>query len=87
MHELADAFSKLIPIYPHCKLILVGNFEDNLDPLQQEDKVFFENNPAVHFVGYQDGTFVPIFFQLTHSYSQAIAKAFQMLLCKRGQWD
>lgn len=54
MHELAGAFSKLVPIFPHCKLILVGNFEDNLDPLQQEDKVFFENNPAVHFVGYQD---------------------------------
>lgn len=54
MHELAGAFSKLIPIYPYCKLILVGNFEDNLDPLQKEDKVFFESNPAIHFVGYQN---------------------------------
>ena len=53
MHELAGAFNKLIPIYPHCKLILVGNFEHELDPLDSKDLDFLQNNRNIKLMGYQ----------------------------------
>lgn len=53
MHELAGAFNKLIPIYPHCKLILVGNFEHELDPLDRKDLDFLQNNRNIKLMGYQ----------------------------------
>ena len=53
MHELAGAFSKLIPIYPHCKLILVGNFEHELDPLDRKDLDFLQHNRNIKLMGYQ----------------------------------
>ncbi|WP_455537581.1 glycosyltransferase family 4 protein, partial [Prevotella koreensis] len=53
MHELAGAFSKLVPIYPHCKLILVGNFEHELDPLDSKELDFLQNNRNVKLMGYQ----------------------------------
>lgn len=53
MHELAEAMQRLKPMYPNCKLILVGNFEPELDPLKPEDLHFFESDDCVKYVGYQ----------------------------------
>lgn len=53
MHELAEATRTLKKRYPHLRIILVGRFEQNLDPIPEEDKDFFEHDEAVRFVGYQ----------------------------------
>lgn len=54
MNELAEAFGKLIAEYPACRLLLVGAFEEKLDPVSPEVKAFFENCGQVEFVGWQD---------------------------------
>lgn len=54
MHELASAMKKFSLENIHCKLILVGNFEEELDPLLPEDMEFFTHDQSVKFVGYQN---------------------------------
>lgn len=54
MNELAEAFGKLVAEYPACRLLLVGAFEEKLDPVSPEVKAFFENCRQVEFVGWQD---------------------------------
>lgn len=54
MNELAEAFGKLIAEYPACRLLLVGAFEEKLDPVSPKVKAFFENCRQVEFVGWQD---------------------------------
>lgn len=54
MNELAEAFGKLVTEYPACSLLLVGAFEEKLDPVSPEVKAFFENCGQVEFVGWQD---------------------------------
>ncbi len=55
MRELSFAMQGLLggkhPLRP--KLLLVGNFEPELDPLDAEDTSFFMHNPSVRFVNYQ----------------------------------
>ena len=34
VNELVDAFGKLHALNPHCRLVLVGKMEENLDPLK-----------------------------------------------------
>lgn len=54
MNELAEAFGRLVAEYPACRLLLVGAFEEKLDPVSPEVKAFFENCGQVEFVGWQD---------------------------------
>lgn len=54
MNELAEAFEKLIAIYPDCRLLLVGDFEERLDPVRVETRAFFRECSQVAFVGWQD---------------------------------
>ena len=49
MNELADAFSDRLD----CKLILVGSFESELDPLKPGNEDFFRTSESVRYVGYQ----------------------------------
>lgn len=53
MDELASALRRLIPDCPKCKLILVGPFETELDPLTEGNEEFFKTSPNVKYVGYQ----------------------------------
>lgn len=53
MNELAQAMRKLQESHPQCKLILVGRFEAELDPLADGNEDFFKQSPNVRFVGYQ----------------------------------
>lgn len=52
--ELCLAFKKIISENPCTRLLLVGNFEDELDPLNPEDKEFLLNNKNVYYAGYQN---------------------------------
>lgn len=54
MNELAEAFGKLIAEYPACRLLLVGTFEEKLDPVSPEVKDFFRNCNQVELVGWQE---------------------------------
>lgn len=53
MHELAEAMKQLRTEHPECKVILVGPFESELDPLRPEDERFFKEDPNVIYVGRQ----------------------------------
>ena len=51
--ELIDAFTRLCNERNDVKLILVGRFEDKLDPLPKGTKEIIDNNSNIDFVGYQ----------------------------------
>lgn len=54
INELVAAFDRLNRELPATKLLLVGKFEDELDPVLPETKQKIENNPKIEFVGYQN---------------------------------
>ena len=51
INELIEAFKKLKP--NSAKLILVGPYEDNLDPVKPETKQEIDDNPNIKWVGRQ----------------------------------
>lgn len=54
MNELARAFRRLCDEGAKIRLIIVGSFEDKLDPVQPETKDYFLHSSNVEFVGWQD---------------------------------
>lgn len=54
MNELAKAFGRLVVEYPDCRLLLVGDFEEKLDPVSEETADFFRKCGNVEFVGWQN---------------------------------
>lgn len=54
INELVAAFDRLNREIPATKLLLVGKFEDELDPVLPETKQIIENNPKIEFAGYQN---------------------------------
>ncbi|MBQ6690686.1 MAG: glycosyltransferase family 4 protein [Rikenellaceae bacterium] len=54
INELVAAFDRLNREMPATKLLLVGKFEDELDPVLPETKHIIENNPKIEFAGYQN---------------------------------
>ena len=50
--ELVEAF-KVTRSQVNSKLILIGPYEDELDPLPSETRLFLEQDPDVHCVGFQ----------------------------------
>ena len=52
INELIEAFKRLKP--NSAKLILVGPYEENLDPVKTETKSEIDNNPNIVWVGKQD---------------------------------
>lgn len=53
INELVEAFSKINSRYPNTRLLLVGQKEQNLDPLKPETLQEIERNPAIEAVGPQ----------------------------------
>lgn len=54
INELVAAFDRLSRELPATKLLLVGRFEDELDPVLPETKQMINNNPKIEFAGYQN---------------------------------
>ena len=54
MNELADVMRKLSSSHKECKLILVGSFESELDPLLPGNEDFFKSSSNVIYVGRQE---------------------------------
>ena len=54
INELVAAFLRLYALRPAVRLLLVGAFEDRLDPVSPDTKVMIMKHPAIRFVGWQD---------------------------------
>lgn len=56
INELVEAFSQLNKDYPGTRLMLVGRYEDELDPIKDESKDIIKNSPAILELGpkYED---------------------------------
>lgn len=54
INELVAAFLRLYALRPAVRLLLVGAFEDRLDPVSSDTKVMIMKHPAIRFVGWQD---------------------------------
>lgn len=54
IHELIDAFKKLSEVSSDIKLLLVGTYEKDLDPLSPEAEKEINTNPNIILVGWQD---------------------------------
>ncbi len=52
--ELIEAFTMLKKDYPFIRLMLVGPFEPDTDPIPKETIVAIQNDPSIIHAGYQD---------------------------------
>jgi len=55
INELVEAFCRLNSEKPETRLVLVGRFEENLDPISDKAKEIIDNNPNIDAVGPQYG--------------------------------
>jgi glycosyltransferase involved in cell wall biosynthesis len=53
INELVGSFKNLNELYPNTKLLLVGNYEHNLDPLLPETRIEIEQNKNIIIAGFQ----------------------------------
>lgn len=53
INELVLAFDNVSQQYKKAHLVLVGNFENDLDPLKLKTNQIIENHPQIHAVGYK----------------------------------
>jgi glycosyltransferase involved in cell wall biosynthesis len=53
INELMSAFAKLHTSYPQARLLLLGEFESDLDPVTPETEDIIHNHPAVIEAGFQ----------------------------------
>jgi glycosyltransferase involved in cell wall biosynthesis len=65
MNELMRAFQRLSERYPNVRLVLVGSFEDSLDPVSEESKRIIQENPNIETPGSKYGD------DLIRSYAEA----------------
>lgn len=62
INELVEAFEKLNAEVPNTRLVLVGFFEENLDPVSSETKQKIESHPSIIAAGVQSGDNLLAFF-------------------------
>lgn len=54
MNELVGAFQRLHQAYPNTRLVLVGPFEEKLDPVLPETRQVIEQHAAIEWMGWQN---------------------------------
>ena len=54
MNELVAAFQRLHQAYPNTRLVLVGPFEEKLDPVLPETRQTIEQQAAIEWMGWQN---------------------------------
>ncbi len=52
--ELLQAFRGLYDQYPHVRLVLLGSFEEDLDPVSDEAKQILRQHPAIIHINWSD---------------------------------
>ena len=55
INELVAAFSKLLMEHSYIRLLLVGPYEDSLDPISMESRTVISNEPRIVSVGHKNG--------------------------------
>ena len=65
MNELMKAFQRLSEKYPDVRLVLVGRYEEGLDPVSEETKRIIQENPNIETPGSKYGD------DLVRSYAEA----------------
>lgn len=65
IHEMVRAFQELQQSYKNISLLLVGHFEEELDPLEHETKDAINTNSKIIHAGYQND--VRLFFALSNA--------------------
>lgn len=55
INELVQAFIRLQKVKPNVRLLLVGNYEAELDPIKSETKELIDTTPSIEAVGPQYG--------------------------------
>lgn len=53
INELVNCMRRLLPQNKNCRLIMVGKYESNLDPIAPENVEFFKNDKSSIFMGWQ----------------------------------
>lgn len=53
INELVNCMRRLLQQYNNCRLIMVGRYESNLDPIDPENVEFFKSNESAIFMGWQ----------------------------------
>ena len=53
VNELVDCMRRLFPNFHNCRLIMVGQYEKNLDPITPENEEFFKTDKSAIFMGWQ----------------------------------
>lgn len=53
INELCEAMRRLDFNHKHCKLLIVGEFENELDPLEKDNELYIHNSENVKYVGFQ----------------------------------
>lgn len=53
INELVEAFCQLAPSYQQLELLLIGNEEEQLDPLLPKTQEALQSHPRIHAVGYR----------------------------------
>jgi glycosyltransferase involved in cell wall biosynthesis len=68
IEELTRSFLKLYEQNKQLRLILVGSFEDELDPLSADIKKLIKDHPAIILTGWREDVeyFMPLAFALVH---------------------
>ena len=51
INELCEAFERLHKNYPETRLVLVGPYEDSLDPISEESRRIIQDNGAIEAIG------------------------------------
>lgn len=51
INELVEAFSRLYEKYPQTRLVLVGRYEEDIDPVDQNTMELIDSNPAIDACG------------------------------------
>lgn len=54
INELVAAFNDLQQKYTHIRLLLIGNFEANLDPLSPATNQLIDTHPCILYAGFQE---------------------------------
>ncbi|MBK8953259.1 MAG: glycosyltransferase [Chitinophagaceae bacterium] len=85
MDELLHAFVKLYKENPQTRLLLVGAFEDEVDPVSARARELIQTHPGVIMAGWSDAVeyYMHLSFALVHPSQR---KAFRMCCCRQGQW-
>lgn len=53
IHELIDAFGQVSRDRPWAKLMILGRYEDDLDPVEPDTRAEIDRNPQIHYLGFQ----------------------------------